>query len=196
MEELYIMREQLENMKRKLDCQQIVNDALMRKVMKAKSSWLNNLVTTEFIILPILYFVFVGICWFKGISQWFSFTFLIFAGIDNAIDLLTIRIPSYIFNTYSIIEVRSFLIKQKKRRLIQTCISTPVVIIWLLLFFYSLWIKESMEIPAEDLAAIRLAVIIIVALSLVIALLVIIFIYKRIERTNNTLIQDLNDLNK
>ena len=60
MEELEIMRMQLDALKQQLDTQEIINRDLLRKIMRRKASWLNRLVNFETIALPRTYQLFVG----------------------------------------------------------------------------------------------------------------------------------------
>ena len=72
MEDLEIMRQQLAELKRRLDTQQIVNKGLLRKLMRRKASWLNRLVIVEIASLPFIYLIFAVTCYAAGISQWFA----------------------------------------------------------------------------------------------------------------------------
>ncbi|MDE6341030.1 MAG: hypothetical protein K2K93_01810, partial [Muribaculaceae bacterium] len=92
MEELEIMRRQLASMKEQLRSQHIVNESLMRKVMKGKASWMNTLVKAEIICVPITWILLAAICAFYGISQWYASLFLIMSVIDTYIDWYTVRI--------------------------------------------------------------------------------------------------------
>ncbi|MDE6380073.1 MAG: hypothetical protein K2L11_06340, partial [Muribaculaceae bacterium] len=98
MENLDILKQEMAELKRNLDREQIVNDQLLRTVMRQKASWLNRFVTLEFIMLPILYLMFVGICAFFHVSQWYSFTLLILSLLDVVMDMRTFRISPKVFS--------------------------------------------------------------------------------------------------
>ena len=134
MDELDILKEEMATLKRNLDKEQIVNDNLLRAVMRQKASWLNTFVKVEFIALPFTYIVFALACAFFNISQWYALSFLILGVLDAVGDLRTFRISPKIFSTCSMMEVRSMLVRQKKERLIHMWISLPLALIWLVLF--------------------------------------------------------------
>lgn len=197
MDEFEVMRRQLATMKQQLDSQQIINKELMRKVMKAKASWLNLLVKAELIALPFIYLLFVGICYAYGISQWYSFTFLICASIDTLFDLRTIRIPSRLFSSSSILDLRKFLIRQKRERFFQTTISGTCCVIWLILFVCAMTASNSTLFPDNDLweAALAggLAGGIIGAIA---GVIVIVVLYRKMQRTNDRILADIDILEK
>ena len=116
MEELEIMGRQLEAMKQSLDTQQIINKKLLCKLIRKRSSWLNSFVISEIIALPLVALIFVSYCSLKGISQWYTLSFILFAAIDTAIDWRTVRIPGRMFGTASILELKRRIIRQKKER--------------------------------------------------------------------------------
>ncbi len=120
-------------LKRSLDKEQIVNDQLLRTVMRQRASWLNKFVIVEFCLLPFVYLLFVGICAFFHVSQWYAVVFLILALFDVLADLRTFRISPKVFSTSTMLEVRRMLVKQKKERFWHVCIALPMSIIWLIL---------------------------------------------------------------
>ena len=135
MEDLEIMREQLAAVKRRLDTQQIVNNRLMRKIMRHKAAWLNKVVTGEMVALPVVFVLFAILCAAYGVSLWYAITFLIIRGIDTAVDRRTVRIPPHMFSDASILDLKKLLIRQKKERFVQTCVALPVCIAWIVAFF-------------------------------------------------------------
>ncbi|MDE5871169.1 MAG: hypothetical protein K2H22_04375, partial [Muribaculaceae bacterium] len=133
MDELNILKEEMAALKRTLDREQIVNGKLLRTVMRQKASWLNRFVAAEFIMLPILYLMFAGICAYFHVSQWYAITLLIFSFIDVVVDMRTFRISPKVFSTCSMLEVRRLLVRQKKERFIHMCVAFPLAIVWLIL---------------------------------------------------------------
>ncbi len=195
MDEFDVMREQLTSMKKQLNTQHIINQDLMRKVMRGKASWLNRLVTAELVSLPIVYLLFVGICYGYHISQWVSFSFLILGGIDALFDLRTVRIPNRLFSSASILSLKKFILRQKRERFIQTCISGTLCVVWIIWLFTSMAIStNAIKEENEIMEAAKTGGLIGGGIGAVIGLTVLIILYRRMQRTSDTLLRDLDDL--
>lgn len=191
MDELEIMRVQLEEMKQRLNTQQIVNKDLMKKIMRGKASWLNQLVTAEIILLPLLYLIFVWMSYVTGVSQWYPAVFLVIGSIDTFMDLYSVRIPPRLFGTASIIELKIFLLKQRKFRFIQTCAGVPAGLVWGLFFLLDIFRKGNPECASE---AVIYAALVIAVLVAVPSILIVIWIYRKIQRTGDALLHDIHEL--
>ena len=177
-------------LKRNLDKEKIVNDKLLRTVMRQRASWLNKFVIAEFIMLPILYLMFVGICAFFKVSQWYSFALLVLSLIDVVIDMRTFRISPKLFSTCSMLEVRRLLIKQKKERFIHICIAFPLAIVWLILTLSA--IATASDPFATD-HALNFAGAIGGVIGGLIGGIVVIVIYRKAQHTNDFIINDIPD---
>lgn len=177
-------------LKRNLDKEQIVNDRLLRTVMRQKASWLNKFVIVEFCLIPMLYLLFAGICAFFHISQWFAITFLIMSVIDVVADLRTFSISPKIFSTCTMLEVRKQLIRQKKERLIHVCIALPIAIVWVILLLNS--IANASDPMATD-HALNFAGVTGGIIGGIVGAIVVIIIYRKAQRTNDFIINDIDD---
>ncbi len=131
LQELEALKAEMAVLKRNLNKEQIINKDLLRTVMRQNSSWINKFIKFETIILIPTYLMFVLICYFFQVSQWYAFVFLVLAGIDNLVDYHTYCIPAKLFSTCTMVEIRNRLIRQKKERFIQLCISLPACFIFL-----------------------------------------------------------------
>lgn len=190
MEQLDILKKEMAELRRNLDKEQIVNDRLLRTVMRQKASWLNKFVTSEFIMLPILYLMFVGICAFFHVSQWFSFVLLILSALDVIGDLRTFRISPKVFSTCTMLEVRHLLVRQKKERFIHVCIALPLAIVWLILILSA--IANASDPLATD-HALNYAGVIGGLIGGIIGGIVVMIIYRKAQRTNDFIINDIDD---
>ena len=177
-------------LKRNLDKEQIVNDRLLRTVMRRKASWLNKFVTLEFIMLPILYLMFAGICAFFHVSQWYAVTLLVFSIIDVVVDMRTFRISPKVFSTCTMLEVRRMLITQKKERFIHMCVALPRAIVWLILMLSA--IANATDPLATD-HALNFAGVTGGMIGGLIGAIVVIIIYRKAQRTNDFIINDIDD---
>lgn len=192
MDELNILKEEMATLKRSLDKEKIVNDKLMRTVMKQKSSWLNTFVKVEFILLPILYLMFAGICAFFHVSQWYAVILLVLSLMDVLVDMRTFRISPKVFSTHSMLEVRRLLVKQKKERFIHLCISFPLAIVWLILMLNA--IANASDPHATD-HAINFAGVIGGLMGGVAGGIVVLVIYRKAQKTNDFIIDEIPDDN-
>ena len=175
-------------LRRNLDKEQIVNDRLLRTVMRQKASWLNKFVTWEFIMLPILYLMFVGICAFFHVSQWYSFSLLVLSLIDVVVDMRTFRIPPKVFSTCSMLEVRRLLVRQKKERFIHVCIALPLAIAWLILMLSA--VANATDPLATD-HALNYAGVIGGVIGGIIGGIVVMIIFRKAQRTNDFIIDEI-----
>lgn len=194
MENLEITRQQLASLKQRLDTQKIINKDLMYKVMRNKASWLNIFVNIEIISLPILYFIIAGASGALGISQWYGIILLIFASLDIILDWHLIRISPKKFSKLSILELKKFLYKQKKYHLIQTISMTPVALIWVVAFFKAFFSKLYIFPMAEIPVVIKTALWICLFAAITVSVIVNIVIFKKMQRTNDALTRDINEL--
>lgn len=194
MEELEMMRIQLDALKQQLDTQQIINKDLLRKIMRRKASWLNKFVNLETISLPFIYLLLVSICAVYGISQWYAFIYLIFGAIDTAFDWRAVRIPPSMFGTASILDLKRLLLKQKKIRFVQTCIGVPIGIIWMICFFAQVLTNSIMTLPAEISSEVKLSGTIITLGATAVGVIIIIILYRMMQHTNDDLLRDIHDL--
>ena len=185
MDELNILKEEMAALKRNLDKEQIVNEKLMRTVMRQRASWLNTFVLVEFIMLPFLYLIFAVACAIFGISQWYAFAFVILGLVDAIVDLRTFRINPKIFSTCSMMEVRKILIKQKKERFVHLCVALPLALIWL--FFFAMAVFNGGNCNEISYAGLWGG-----CTGGIIGAIVVIIIYRKAQKTNDTIVDDIS----
>lgn len=197
MDEFEEMRQQLASMKSQLDTQAIVNKDLMRNIMRHKASWLNVLVTSELIIMPFVYLLVVGLCYAYGVSQWFSFVFLILGSIDAILDIRTVRIPKKLFSAATIVDLKKFLVRQKKERFVQMCISSSLAILWFILLFSAMVASNKGQFATDNAwNAARTGGIVGGIIGIIAAIAVIILLFRKMQTTNDAIIADINELEK
>lgn len=196
MEELEIMRRQLAEMKECLDTQKIVNDSLLRKVMKSDASWLNKYVIAQFILLPVVYLIFAGVSASLGISQWYAFIYLVLAMIDSTLDWRTVRIPPSLFSTRSLVDLRRRLIRQKRERFIQMCVMLPLAIVWVVAFFMAMYSATVSGKLDEDMQFVAYGGLAGGIFGGVVGFIVVVIIYRKMQGTNDSLLEDLNEFER
>lgn len=194
MDELDMLRDQMAAMKSDLDKNAIINDRLMQTVMKERSKGLNRLVNAEIISIPFLILFYIGICHVMKLSIWIAVTMAIGCIISMIIDLKTMKVSTRLINSLSLRDLRTYLIRQKRQRTIQLIVELPLAMAWLVWFLLSL-LGNSMALrdmnDPTTVGWIKFAVIIATA---IIALVVIILVYRNSQRINDSMIKEIDSL--
>lgn len=194
MDELDMLHDQMAAMKSDLDKNAIVNDRLMQTVMKERSKGLNRLVNAEIIFIPFLILFYIGICHVMKLSIWIAVTMAIGCIISMIIDIKTMKVSTRLINSLSLRDLRTYLIRQKRQRTIQLIVELPLGMAWLVWFLLSL-LGNSMALrdmnDPTTVGWIKFAVIIATA---IIALVVIILVYRNSQRINDSMIKEIDSL--
>lgn len=192
--ELEQLREQMSIFKDKLNKQQIINDQLVRNTMKSKLSWIKNFVWGEIIIIPILL---LGMAVFHagtGLS-WWLYGFLAIGLIADATgDFIINRIPKGQLLSGDLVETSKRLVKMKKQRTSWFIIGLIFVTIWLVWFIVELVLKTDPGCALPDHNLVIAIMAIAVAVGGVIGGIVSWFIFRKMQRTNNDIIDQLKQI--
>ena len=194
MTELELMRQQMSAFKQKLDKQQIINEQLVRSTMKSKLLWIKNFVWGEIIIVPLLL---IGMAVFHvgtGLS-WWLFGFLAIGLIADATgDFIINRIPRAQLLSGDLVETSHRLVKMKKQRATWFIIGLIFVTIWLVWFIVELVLKTDPGCTLPDHNLVIAIMAIAVAVGGVIGGIVSWFIFRKMQRTNNDIIDQLKQI--
>lgn len=192
MDELKELRDQMAAMRSDLNNYAIVNDRLMQTVMRQRSKSLNWFVNAELIVTPFLILFFFGICYILHMSMWLAITMSVACIISGIIDLKTMRVSSKLINSLSLRDLRSYLIRQKRQRTIQMIIELPLCMAWLVWFMLNYFSNEVMFADLQKSAIFQWVKIIAIAITAIIAIIVIAVIFKKSQRVNDTMIEDID----
>lgn len=192
--ELEQLREQMSIFKDKLNKQQIINDQLVRNTMKSKLSWIKSFVWGEIIIIPIML---LGMAVFHagtGLS-WWLYGFLAIGLIADATgDFIINRIPKGQLLSGDLVETSKRLVKMKKQRTSWFIIGLIFVTIWLVWFIVELVLKTDPGCALPDHNLVIAIMAIAVAVGGVIGGIVSWFIFRKMQRTNNDIIDQLKQI--
>lgn len=192
--ELEQLREQMTIFKDKLNKQQIINDQLVRNTMKSKLSWIKSFVWGEIIIIPILL---LGMAVFHagtGLS-WWLYGFLAIGLIADATgDFIINRIPKGQLLSGDLVETSKRLVKMKKQRTSWFIIGLIFVTVWLVWFIVELVLKTDPGCALPDHNLVIAIMAIAVAVGGVIGGIVSWFIFRKMQRTNNDIIDQLKQI--
>lgn len=193
MDELKELRTQMAAMKHSLEEYNIVNNRLMRTVMKQRSGWMSNYVTAEIIAMPVLSLFIIAICHTMHMSMWIAYSIIIAMIPSTYIDWKsTMRISSDDINNLSLLELKRKLQKQKHYRKIQLLIELPFCVIWAGWFLIEyLHLRDAFKGHSEENAS-ALGNIIFMLIMLALSVAVILIIYQVAQRTNDRIIEDID----
>ncbi len=183
------LRAAMDTLKRTMPHDGIISQSAIRRAMRSRSIWLNYLVIGELIMLPIIVLALFGIAHFEGMSIWPAVVFVILAVPDTILDLRTMAISQKWISEETLVGLSHRLIRQKKERHRQTAISTALMVLWLIWFFYELVRPAAAYLTAVDLMWLWAAT---SALGLVASLIVIAIIYRKAQKTNDEMIASLS----
>ena len=132
--ELAELKSQMENLKKQLSDQEIINDKLIRESMKKKMSWIKKYIIFEVCLMPLIIFACLGIRYYCHLS-WANYFFMIIMClvsiiVDYFININSIKDEDY--NRNNLVETIKKLTKMKRQRAIQMIIQMPLLVCWIL----------------------------------------------------------------
>lgn len=194
--ELEFMRSQLEDFKTQLDKQKIVNEKLIISSMKKSMSWIKKYVYFEFCLLPFIAIAWLAIKEFAHLS-WFNYGFLMAVVVIDVIADYRINISAISDADYSsnnLVSIITKLTRMKRQRSIQMMFSVPAIVAWLLWSGIEAW----MYLPADAPDFVRGVIyggMISCIIGGVFGLVFAFRIFFKMQRTNDEVISQINNLN-
>ncbi len=196
MNELEQMREQMNIFKSRLDKQQIINEQLVRNSMGSKLSWIKNFVLGEIILVPILLIIMATFHASEGLS-WWLFAFLSLGLVADVVgDYIINRIPKSELLSGDLVATSQRLIKMKKLRTSWFIAGIIFMTIWLVWFIIEIVTRldDGCKLPDHNIVVgIMVAGI---AIGALIGIFVAWLIYRKMQRTNNQLIEQIDQVIK
>lgn len=141
MTELEQMREQMQVLRDKLDKQEIVNDKLIRNSVRSKMSWVKKFVYMEFLLLPVMAFVWFGIKEVFNLS-WINYAILMIMSTIDAIWDYRINVASLNLDKVadsSLTDTLQKLIHMKQMRAKSFFIMLPLCVLWFVWTGIEMW---------------------------------------------------------
>lgn len=195
--ELEIMRTQLNALKSQLAQQEIVTENLIIDAMKKKMTWIKKYVFFQICLIPVLAIVWAAIAPICGIS-WWNYAFLItmccidvFA--DYRINVTALSNDDYLRG--NLVTTVKKLLKMKRYRALQMAICIPLIIVWLLwagIEAYNALPEATSEFQEAFISGGLIGGVIGGICGLIFAF----SIYRKMQRTNDEVIAQINDLTK
>ena len=195
--ELEIMRTQLNALKSQLAQQEIVTENLIIDAMKKKMTWIKKYVIFQICLIPVLAIIWAAIIPMCGISWWNYAFLLIMCCIDVYADY-RINVTALSNDDYlrgNLVTTVKKLLKMKRYRALQMAICIPLIIVWLLwagIEAYNALPEATSEFQEAFISGGLIGGVIGGICGLIFAF----SIYNKMQRTNDEVIAQINDLTK
>ena len=195
--ELEIMRTQLNALKSQLAQQEIVTENLIIDAMKKKMTWIKKYVFFQICLIPVLAIIWAAIIPMCGISWWNYAFLLIMCCIDVYADY-RINVSSISNDDYlrgNLVTTVKKLLKMKRYRALQMAICIPLIIVCLLwagIEAYNALPEATSEFQEAFISGGLIGGVIGGICGLIFAF----SIYRKMQRTNDEVIAQINDLTK
>lgn len=191
--ELDDLRQQIKNLKNKVDQQGRLNETLVKKAIQGKMRKLHHHIFWFCLILGL----FVPFIIWDFIDMGFSWPFIIF----TIVMFVASFIAEYFINRMKIknmgddlVETAHKLMQMKQNRKKQLIIGYCIAAIWVLWYFYELYKAAASEVDPGDMAAFVLIMLIAILAGGGIGLAIGLSYYRKLQRTNDEMIDQINEL--
>ena len=195
--ELEIMRTQLNALKSQLAQQEIVTENLIIDAMKKKMTWIKKYVIFQIGLIPVLAILWAAIVPMCGIS-WWNYAFLLTMCCIDVYADYRINVKALTDDDYlrgNLVTTVTKLLKMKRSRALQMAICIPLIIVWLLwagIEAYNALPEATGEFQEAFISGGLIGGVIGGICGLIFAF----SIYRKMQRTNDEVIAQINDLTK
>lgn len=187
MDHMEELKQQLAILTDKLESQEINNERLFRTVMKTKMKSINKYYYWLFFLgLPIIILCFQTFYSKGQVSLLFYVSTVLLAVLDTICGMVINKMGNNQWQEADLLTARQTLVQMKQRRKKGEIISIPLVIIWLSFFVLEVFRSSANAFMLSTFAVIG------GLLGLGIGLLA----YRKMQRTNDELIQEIDQLKK
>lgn len=194
--ELEVMRQQLAILNKKLEGQEIINDRLMRQAMKNKMSWIRKYIWAEIIAVPFLILFFLAItivCSLSfGPTIYISVMLIASVFVDYKINMIDSK--SFLENNLTGTAMK--LVRMKKRRIVSEVIQIPLILIWVVWFLYDIYKHIPSDGAFDGVNAALTGGFIGGIVGCIAAIPICIYLVRKMQRTNDEIIRQIQELGK
>lgn len=190
--EMENLREQMQAFKSQLDKQKILNEQLIINSMKKNISWIKKFIIFEVCTIPLIALAWVWLKNLLGLS-WYNYAFMMFAVIVDVYADYRINVSSLSDADYSsnnLITTATKLYRMKYQRRQTMLIEIPLFLIWIV------WcVMESLAHVAQATDTyLAYGNIIGMVIGALISIPVAIYVYRKMQKTNDALISQIREL--
>jgi len=188
------MRRQMSVLQKKLEQQEIVNDKLVRRSMKAKMSWIKKYLVIVIFAIPFVAFAMLPMVYSTGVSWWcYGFTIVMMIA-EVCADWYVNYVPSDFFQKDNLVETARKLTDMKQLRKWCTIINMVVFVLWLLWLVAELWLSYSNAADNSHAKVMAVSTLSGVVIGTLIGVPIGLHIYFRMQRTTDEIIDQIEDL--
>jgi len=187
------MRQQMTELKQQLDRQEIVNEQLLRQSMTSKMSWIKRYIWLEMALIPILLLILAPIHAMLGLSWWLYGFLAVMLVVDVAADWRINHVDRNQLLTGNLVEASRRLTLMKKQRAWSFALGILGVIIWIVWFLYELQCASGMQ-SSDFLNGFAMGGFFGGIIGGVIGLVVAIIIFYKMQRTNDEVLAQIDQL--
>lgn len=192
--ELEIMRSQMASFKKQLEQQEIINSRIMAESMKKKFSWIKKMIIGEIILIPIFLYLAFAAKYYLDLSWWSTSTFIILllcdVWCDYDINMRAIKNSDY--SRDNLVNTMEKLLRMKQRRTKQAAIML-ITLIGLIIW---LSIEISLHLISINAATRMWGVFYGGVVGGVIGIAVSWWIYQKMQKTNDEMIKQIEEISK
>jgi len=192
-QQLEQMRQQMTELKQQLDRQEIVNEQLLRQSMTSKMSWIKRYVWLEIAFIPIVLLILAPIHAMLGLSWWLYGFLAVMLVVDVAADWRINCVDRNQLLTGNLVEASRRLTAMKRQRAWAFVLGIVGVVIWIAWFLFEL--KLAQGIQANDfLNGFAMGGFFGGIIGGVIGLIAAIIIFYKMQRTNDEVLAQIDQL--
>lgn len=192
--ELNQMREQLRQLRDRLDSQVIVSETLLRDVIKRSTHFSCNYFKIESLVFfPLGVLSWIYLTYTMGIPLWYTVASILLMAVSLLSDMYIQQIARMDYGQTPLLEMARRLTRQKRLRARRMLWGMIILGIWLLTFVYILVYRLAPEgMSPEELSGLRMGMFCGAAVGLVISLWIGVGSYLKMQRENTSSIDSLH----
>lgn len=189
--ELEQMRGQMNDLRKQLDSQQIVNEQVLQRSMKRQFSWIKRYIYFEIALVPICLLIFAGLHYMLGLSWWLFGFLAVMLIADVTVDYCINRVDFGDLLSKNLLEASEKFARMKRWRLWSFVISMLMVILWLVGLLYEI---SHATTHSDFMAGFAQGGFWGAIIGAIIGIVVALVIFFKMQRTNDDIIAQINEL--
>lgn len=183
------LRQQMVSLRQQLDRQEIINDNLLRQSMSNKMSWIKRFVWFEMGLVPCILVIMALVHFMLGLS-WWPFTFLaVMLVVSVSADYHINMVNTDRLFAGNLVETSQKLIRMKRQRIWGYAVGMVAFVIWLLWLLYEL--KQVGPFDSDFMNGFARGGFVGGIIGSILGFV----IFRRMQRTNDELLNSIDQLN-
>jgi len=192
-DELTLMRSQMEELKAKLDREVRINEASIRKLQKRNMSFINKYLVFAWCALPLIVLMFVGFKYFFDLSWAVTLVMIAGCAVDIYFDTRFNRMKDAYIESMTLVAMSERLLWMKRMRRKQFVIGMPLMTIWTVWFAVELFLSLGSG-PAAQFPGVTQGALVGGIIGSVIGGFVGYWIYRKMQHDSDDVIEQIRSL--